>query len=420
MKLADHGLASRRSREQPAAGPPRLIEGSLPYLSPEQTGRMNRAIDSRADVYALGVTFYRMLTGRLPFEARDPLEWVHCHVALAPPPPSSVVPELPEVLSAIVLKLLAKMAEDRYQTARGLKHDLERCLSQHRDHGRIEPFSPGERDVSGRVRDVVARFELDLARAGCSVSLRTSGRIVGCWDRSRLDQIVTNLLANAIKFGAGKPIEIFLGEEAGTARLSVRDHGIGIDPARQERIFDRFERAVSERHYGGLGLGLYISRQLAQAHGGSIRVQRRPAPAPRSPSSSPAPGRRRRRARRSARATRRVPGQPLAPADRVVPRFRRVHLAELGVFSGARSSEVMLDVVLLGPAQQACRAYLSAPGVVDPAWMRATLPDLACAALARVEPAGRGARAARAGNGAEAVEPPKKPGGRSKSKPARG
>ncbi|WP_437287540.1 AAA family ATPase [Sorangium sp. So ce406] len=152
VKLADLGLASRVSRDQPAAGPPRLIEGSLPYLSPEQTGRMNRAIDSRADLYALGVTFYQMLTGRLPFEARDPLEWVHCHVALAPPPPSAVVPELPEVLSAIVLKLLAKMAEDRYQTARGLKHDLERCLSQHRDHGSIEPFSLGERDISGRVQ----------------------------------------------------------------------------------------------------------------------------------------------------------------------------------------------------------------------------------------------------------------------------
>ncbi|WP_437873535.1 AAA family ATPase [Sorangium sp. So ce363] len=150
VKLADFGLASRLSREQPPAGPPRLIEGSLPYLSPEQTGRMNRAIDSRADLYALGVTFYEMLTGRLPFEARDPLEWVHCHVARAPPPPSALVPDLPEVLSALVLKLLAKMAEDRYQTARGLKHDLERCVAQLRATSRIEPFPLAERDVSGR------------------------------------------------------------------------------------------------------------------------------------------------------------------------------------------------------------------------------------------------------------------------------
>ncbi|WP_437873536.1 AAA family ATPase [Sorangium sp. So ce363] len=150
VKLADLGLASRLSREQPPAGAPRLIEGSLPYLSPEQTGRMNRAIDSRADLYALGVTFYEMLTGRLPFEARDPLEWVHCHVARLPPAPSALVPELPEVLSALVLKLLAKMAEDRYQTARGLKHDLERCATQCRATGRIEPFPLAERDVSGR------------------------------------------------------------------------------------------------------------------------------------------------------------------------------------------------------------------------------------------------------------------------------
>ncbi|XXX82643.1 ATP-binding sensor histidine kinase [Sorangium sp. So ce134] len=150
VKLADFGLASSISREQATAVPPRLIEGSLPYLAPEQTGRMNRAIDSRVDLYALGITFYEMLTGRLPFEARDPLEWVHCHIARAPPSPSALVPEVPEALSALVLKLLAKMAEDRYQTARGLKRDLERCLLEWRTTGRIEPFSLAQRDVSGR------------------------------------------------------------------------------------------------------------------------------------------------------------------------------------------------------------------------------------------------------------------------------
>ncbi|WP_437922570.1 AAA family ATPase [Sorangium sp. So ce291] len=150
VKLADLGLASCLSRQKRPAAAPRLIEGSLPYMSPEQTGRMNQAIDSRADLYALGVTFYEMLTGRLPFEARDPSEWVHCHVARAPPPPSALVPGLPQVLSALVLKLLAKTAEDRYQTARGLKHDLARCLSQLRATGRIEPFPLAERDASGR------------------------------------------------------------------------------------------------------------------------------------------------------------------------------------------------------------------------------------------------------------------------------
>ena len=113
---------------------------------------MNRAIDSRTDLYSLGVTFYQMLTGRLPFEARDPLEWVHCHVARAPPSPAQVVPDVPEAVARIVLKLLAKMPEDRYQSARGLRLDLERCLAQWRARARVEPFALGERDVSDRLQ----------------------------------------------------------------------------------------------------------------------------------------------------------------------------------------------------------------------------------------------------------------------------
>lgn len=150
VKLADLGLASRIPREHKRPESLTVIEGSLPYMAPEQTGRTNRGIDSRADLYSLGVTFYELLTGRLPFEARDPLEWVHCHVARAPLPPAALVPGVPEALSAVVLKLLAKMAEDRYQTARGLIHDLERCAAEWRTTGRIAPFPLGERDVSGR------------------------------------------------------------------------------------------------------------------------------------------------------------------------------------------------------------------------------------------------------------------------------
>jgi predicted ATPase/signal transduction histidine kinase len=152
VKIAGLGIATRLPREHRAAQPPRLIEGSLPYMSPEQTGRMNRAIDSRSDLYSLGVTFYELLTGRLPFEARDPLEWVHCHVAHAPQPPSALVPALPEVLSTLVLKLLAKMAEDRYQTARGLQHDLERCLAEWRASGRLEPFALAQHDIPDRIQ----------------------------------------------------------------------------------------------------------------------------------------------------------------------------------------------------------------------------------------------------------------------------
>jgi PAS domain S-box-containing protein len=152
VKITDFGVASRLPREHRSARPPLLIEGSLPYLSPEQTGRTNRTLDNRTDLYSLGVTFHEMLTGRLPFEASDPVEWIHCHVALAPPSPTEIVPEVPEMLARIVLKLLAKMPEDRYQSARGLQLDLERCLEQWSARGEIEPFAPGERDTPDRLQ----------------------------------------------------------------------------------------------------------------------------------------------------------------------------------------------------------------------------------------------------------------------------
>ena len=97
-------------------------------MAPEQTGRMNRSIDSRSDLYALGVTLYQMLTGRLPFSAADPMEWVHCHIARKPVAPRERLESVPAALSAIVMKLLAKTAEDRYQTAAGVERDLRRCL----------------------------------------------------------------------------------------------------------------------------------------------------------------------------------------------------------------------------------------------------------------------------------------------------
>jgi serine/threonine protein kinase len=144
VKLTDFGLASQLTREEKPAHAVRLIEGSFPYLSPEQTGRTSRTIDSRTDLYSAGVTFYQMLTGRLPFEARDPLEWVHCHVARAAPSPREVVPDLPETIVRIVLKLLSKMPEDRYQSARGLRSDLETCLEQWRASGGIAVFKLGQ------------------------------------------------------------------------------------------------------------------------------------------------------------------------------------------------------------------------------------------------------------------------------------
>ena len=149
--LTGFGIASRLPREHRAPEPPEVIAGTLAYMAPEQTGRMNRSVDSRSDLYALGVSFYEMLTGTLPFTAADPMEWVHCHIARQPVPPEERVAGIPGRLSAIVMKLLAKTAEARYQTAAGLAIDLRRCLLAWEATGRIEPFPLGTEDASDRL-----------------------------------------------------------------------------------------------------------------------------------------------------------------------------------------------------------------------------------------------------------------------------
>ncbi len=149
-KLAGLGFATQIPSGRQVAQPPKLIEGVLPYLSPEQTGRMNRTVDSRSDLYAVGVIFYQMLTGRLPFDAMDPLEWIHCHIARSAPSVSSVNPQVPEVVSLIVTKLLAKLAEERYQSAHGLRVDLNRCLAQWIKEYRCDFFPVGESDLAPR------------------------------------------------------------------------------------------------------------------------------------------------------------------------------------------------------------------------------------------------------------------------------
>src|SRR5260370_29719810 len=130
VRLMGFGIASRLPRERQSAEAPEMIAGTLAYMAPEQTGRMNRSIDSRSDLYSLGVTFYEMLTGALPFKASDPVEWVHCHIARQPVAPDQYAKEIPAPLSAIVMKLLAKTAEERYQTAAGVAGDLRRCLPE--------------------------------------------------------------------------------------------------------------------------------------------------------------------------------------------------------------------------------------------------------------------------------------------------
>jgi serine/threonine protein kinase len=129
VRLTGFGFASRRPRERQPPATPESIAGTVMYMAPEQTGRMNRPIDSRSDLYSLGITFYQMLTGSLPFAASDSMEWVHCHVARKPVPPNERLENVPAAVSGIIMKLPSKMAEERYQTAAGVERDLRRCLA---------------------------------------------------------------------------------------------------------------------------------------------------------------------------------------------------------------------------------------------------------------------------------------------------
>jgi predicted ATPase/signal transduction histidine kinase len=152
-KITDFGIASRLNSENPAIEHPELLEGTLAYISPEQTGRMNRSVDYRTDFYSLGVTFYQILTGQLPFShTMDAMELVHCHIAKRPTPAHHLNLELPLQLSQIVAKLLAKNAEDRYQSAHGLKHDLLQCHQQWTTTGSIAAFELGSSDYGNQLQ----------------------------------------------------------------------------------------------------------------------------------------------------------------------------------------------------------------------------------------------------------------------------
>ena len=150
-RLTGFGIASRLPRERQAPAPAESIAGTLAYMAPEQTGRMNRSIDSRSDLYSLGVTLYEMLTGTLPFMASEPMEWIHCHIARQPVPPDERLEKIPAPVSHIIMKLLAKTPEERYQTAVGVERDLRRCLAAWELYGRIDPFALGEHDTPDRL-----------------------------------------------------------------------------------------------------------------------------------------------------------------------------------------------------------------------------------------------------------------------------
>ena len=150
LQIIDFGISTVLSVENPTLKNPNVLEGTLAYIAPEQTGRMNRAIDYRADFYSLGATFYELLTNRLPFEGNDALELVHSHIAKQPTPPQEVNPEIPKPLSDLVMKLLAKTAEERYQSTWGIQADLELCLTQLQTQGKIEEFAIAQHDISDK------------------------------------------------------------------------------------------------------------------------------------------------------------------------------------------------------------------------------------------------------------------------------
>ncbi|MFB8796507.1 MAG: AAA family ATPase [Microcoleus sp.] len=148
LKIIDFGISTQLTRENPTVKNPNVLEGTLAYISPEQTGRMNRSLDYRTDFYSLGVTYYELLTGKLPFETTDALELVHCHIAKVPVAPHQINPEIPKAVSDIVMKLMAKTAEQRYQSAFGIRNDLTECLQQLQTTGNISNFPLGTQDIS--------------------------------------------------------------------------------------------------------------------------------------------------------------------------------------------------------------------------------------------------------------------------------
>jgi signal transduction histidine kinase len=184
----------------------------------------------------------------------------------------SLIEQAPVVANAAEGARLARSFELAERQVRRLEKLINNLLDVSRIAVGRFPLQREEVDLVGLVRNVVGQFAAEIARAGAEVALHLPSRACGRWDPMRLEQVVLNLLSNALKYGAGKAVEIAVIVDDGTASLTVRDHGIGIAAVDQARVFERFERAVS-LDYGGLGLGLHIAREIVRAHGGSIRVE---------------------------------------------------------------------------------------------------------------------------------------------------
>ena len=191
VKLIDFGISTVLSQENALIKNTQTFAGTLPYMSPEQTGRMNRSLDYRTDFYSLGVTFYKLLTNQLPFESQDPLELVHAHIAKKPLAPHQVNNQVPQTVSRITMKLLEKNAEDRYQSARGIKADLEECLQQLKSRGKVENFELASKDIADKfqipqklygrqqeIKTLLAVFDRVSGKIGDEISNFPSSEIV--------------------------------------------------------------------------------------------------------------------------------------------------------------------------------------------------------------------------------------------------
>jgi PAS domain S-box-containing protein len=213
--LVDFSMASTDEANVVSTHDVAAFAGAWAYVSPEQTGRMNRTVDYRTDYYSMGVLLYRLLTGQLPFQASDPPEWTHCHIARVALAPAKIAPEVPQAVSDIVMKLLAKLPEDRYQSAHGLRADLERCLTQWLADGRIEPFPPGAQDVPARfqvphklygrdaeVGRLFGAFEQMVATG--QVALATVSGYSGVGKSELVDAVRKPIFARRGYFAAGK------------------------------------------------------------------------------------------------------------------------------------------------------------------------------------------------------------------------
>ncbi len=213
--LTGFGFAVRFSSNPPISESLETIVGTLAYMAPEQTLRINRSVDSRSDLYSLGITLYQMLVGALPFTGGDPMEWMHCHIARLPVAPNVRLNGIPDSISAIVMKLLAKSAEERYQTAAGLEADLRHCLSAFGTHGKIDPFPLATHDVSGRLvipeklygresemRALLAAFDRVLARGRTELVVVSGDAGVG--KSSFVNKLRKALAPSRGLFAAGK------------------------------------------------------------------------------------------------------------------------------------------------------------------------------------------------------------------------